>query len=259
MRVRDTGIGIHQDNLDRIFSPFVQGERGHARRTDGTGLGLTISRRLARLMRGDVVVKSVPGEGSSFTLWLPGGENAVDGASGEAGAAPSLVLAARTRGLAAVGEALMQEIEHIVDAFVVRVRNEPSMPAAPSLKYSQLADHVGAMLADIASALVTLEDSEGAPTMLLSDAADLQRFISDRHGVQRARLGWTMDALARQHVLLQEETERAIRRRFTDPGLAAQVEEAVGVVNRYLEQGAATSRRALERELQRAEFRRGEE
>ena len=101
----------------------------------------------------------------------------------------------------------MQEIEHIIDAFVERVRQDPAMPTAPSLEYSQIADHVGAMLADIAAALVTLEDSGGAPTMLLSDAADLQRFIADRHGVQRARLGWTMESLARQHVLLREETD----------------------------------------------------
>ena len=259
LRVSDTGIGIHPESLERIFSPFVQGERGHARRTDGTGLGLTISRRLARLMKGDVVVQSVPGEGSSFTLWLPAAEESLGGEGGEAGDCPSLRVPERTRGLAAIGEALMQEIEHIIDAFVERVRTEPSMPAAPSLKYSQLADHVGAMLADIASALVTLEDSEGAPTMLLFDAADLQRFIADRHGVQRARLGWTLEALARQHVLLREETEGSIRRRFTDPSVASQVEEAIGVVRRYLEQGAETSRRALERELQRTQNRRAEE
>jgi signal transduction histidine kinase len=252
LRVTDTGIGISPENLDRIFSPFVQADGGYTRRSEGTGLGLTISRRLARLMRGDVVVKSVQGEGSAFTLWLPAADEAAGGEAGEGSVAPTLASSTRTRGLRAVGEMLMHEIEHIIDAFVARLRKEPSMPSAPKLKYSQLADHVGAMLADIASALVTLEDSEGAPTMLLTDAADLQRFIADRHGVQRARLGWTSEALARQHVLLREETERAIRDRFPDPGFAAQVEEAIVVVNRYLEQGAETSRRGLEREQQRA-------
>jgi signal transduction histidine kinase len=259
LRVSDTGMGIHPENIERIFSPFVQGDRGHTRRTDGTGLGLTISRRLARLMHGDVVVQSALGEGSTFTLWLPAADGAVGTLPGETGTAPETALSERTRGLRAVGDALMHEIEQIVDAFVARLRKEASMPAAPKLKYSQLADHVGAMLADIASALVTLEDSEGAPTMLLSDAADLQRFIADRHGMQRARLGWTTEALARQHVILQEETGRAIRQRFTDPALSAQVDEAIRVVNRYLEQGAETSRRALEREQQRAQTRRAEE
>ena len=257
LRVTDTGIGIPPENLARIFSPFIQGERGHTRRTDGTGLGLTISRQLARIMRGDVVATSVPGEGSAFTLWLPAAEP--DGKEADESRGPSHLEAPRTRGLSAAGEALMQEIEQIIDAFVERVRKDPSMPTAPSLKYSQIADHVGAMLADIAAALVTLEDSGGAPTMLLSDAADLQRFIADRHGVQRARLGWTTDALARQHVILREETDSAIRRHLPDPEVPGAVDEALGIVHRYLELAAETSRRGLERELQRAETRRVDE
>jgi hypothetical protein len=253
--VHDSGIGIHPEHIDRIFSPFVQAEQGHTRRSDGTGLGLTISRRLARLMRGDVSVESTIGEGSSFTLWLPADAEGRTEPARNAGQ-PAAPLPSRTRGLAAVGDSLMHEIEHILDAFVARLRTEPSMPAAPTLKYSQLADHVGAMLADIAAALVTLEDSEGAPTMLLADTADLQRFIADRHGSQRARLGWTLDALAREDVVLQEEVERAIRRCFSDPSCAAQAEEAIGVTRRYLEQGAVTSRRALERASNRGQKRR---
>jgi signal transduction histidine kinase len=257
LRVRDSGIGIHDDHMDRIFSPFVQAEQGHTRRSDGTGLGLTISRRLARLMRGDVTVESTVGEGSSFTLWLPADLEGrpVAARAAEASAAP---LSSRTRGLAAVGDSLMNEVEHILDTFVARLRTEPSMPAAPTLKYSQLADHIGPMLADIATALVTLEDSEGAPTMLLADTADLQRFIADRHGSQRARLGWSVEALARENVLLQEEVERTIRRCFSDPSCAAQAEEAIGVARRYLEQGAETSRRALERAANRS-GKRGDE
>ncbi len=94
---------------------------------------------------------------------------------------------------------------------------------------------------------MTLEDSYGTPTLILADTADLQRFIADRHGTQRARLGWTREALARESVLLKEEVDRAIARCFTDPASKPQVDEALAVVHRYLEQGAETGRRALER------------
>ena len=55
-RVVDTGRGIPREKLGAIFDPFVQVEQGHTRSQDGSGLGLTISRRLARLMNGDLVV-----------------------------------------------------------------------------------------------------------------------------------------------------------------------------------------------------------
>ena len=69
--VEDTGIGMEPDQITAIFEPFVQGETGRTRTKGGTGLGLTISRHLARLMNGDLTVRSAPGEGSCFKLWLP--------------------------------------------------------------------------------------------------------------------------------------------------------------------------------------------
>jgi signal transduction histidine kinase len=69
--VEDTGIGISPDHIERIFEPFWQVEQKATRRAGGTGLGLTVTRRLALLLGGDVTVKSTPGEGTTFTICLP--------------------------------------------------------------------------------------------------------------------------------------------------------------------------------------------
>jgi signal transduction histidine kinase len=79
--VSDTGIGIARENLDRIFEEFAQIDHPLQRRFKGTGLGLPLSRRLARLLGGDVGVESVVGRGSTFSLELPivyAGEGADD-------------------------------------------------------------------------------------------------------------------------------------------------------------------------------------
>src|SRR6476620_249251 len=69
--VIDTGVGISEDQRERIFEPFVQVGRSLTRAQEGTGLGLAISRDLARGMGGDIVVTSEPQKGSRFTLILP--------------------------------------------------------------------------------------------------------------------------------------------------------------------------------------------
>jgi signal transduction histidine kinase/PAS domain-containing protein len=71
IQVRDTGRGIPADMLEKIFEPFVQVDAKLTRTQEGVGLGLAISRDLARGMGGDVTVESAEGEGSVFTLVLP--------------------------------------------------------------------------------------------------------------------------------------------------------------------------------------------
>ncbi|MDF1504744.1 ATP-binding protein [Roseisolibacter sp. H3M3-2] len=74
VRVRDTGIGIPPEALERIFDPFVQVGRDLRAPSDGVGLGLAISRDLARRMGGELTAESRVGEGSVFTLMLPRGD-----------------------------------------------------------------------------------------------------------------------------------------------------------------------------------------
>jgi signal transduction histidine kinase len=69
--VADTGIGMTQQDIARLFQPFTQLESGLTRRFGGTGLGLFVSRRLADLLGGDIGVTSELGTGSTFTLRLP--------------------------------------------------------------------------------------------------------------------------------------------------------------------------------------------
>jgi PAS domain S-box-containing protein len=75
--VADTGVGIAADKLASVFEPFVQVDQRLTRPHEGVGLGLAISRDLARGMGGDLVAESTPGAGSTFTLTLPasGGES----------------------------------------------------------------------------------------------------------------------------------------------------------------------------------------
>src|SRR5262249_32170911 len=73
LSVSDTGIGMTAEQQAKLFEDFAQADKTTAQRFGGTGLGLAITRKLARVMGGDVTVTSEAGKGSVFTVRLPGG------------------------------------------------------------------------------------------------------------------------------------------------------------------------------------------
>ena len=67
----DTGIGMTEEQMGRLFEAFSQAEASTRSKYGGTGLGLAISRQFCRMMGGDITVQSEPGRGSTFTVRLP--------------------------------------------------------------------------------------------------------------------------------------------------------------------------------------------
>jgi signal transduction histidine kinase len=243
-RVEDTGIGIAPEKLGEIFEPFVQAEAGHTRSRDGSGLGLAISRRLARLMRGDIAVRSTPGEGSTFSLWLPAAETP----AGSPRAEPPRPLAVRAdvQGLACAGRHLMASLDDVLRRLADRLRAELDAPGVADLPEAQVADHVGSFLADVAHALVALEEAGGQPSPLTADATDIQRLVSERHGAQRARLGWSADAVRQEFSILREVVEEVLAPAF-DADETNLRSNAAAVLRGFLDQGEYVSIRAHER------------
>jgi PAS domain S-box-containing protein len=72
--VVDTGVGLTAGQIETLFKPFVQADESTTRKYGGTGLGLTISKRLAEMLGGDIAVRSVPGSGSTFSVTIATGD-----------------------------------------------------------------------------------------------------------------------------------------------------------------------------------------
>jgi hypothetical protein len=118
----------------------------------------------------------------------------------------------RPRALAELGEALQSEAPEVIDRYVTRLRNDPSIPMAVGLGEADLEDHAATFLADLAQTLVVIEKGRAVPERLLRDGSAIQRVISELHAGQRAQLGWTEEALRREFQILREEVDGGIRR-----------------------------------------------
>ena len=246
IRVSDTGIGIPPDKVRTIFDPFVQVDAGRSRTTEGSGLGLTISRRLARLMKGDLTVQSTVGSGSVFTLWLPDATTAAKETARWQAESPDT--AARLLGLSEVGKTLMRELDPLLGAFVARLRDEAITESAHSLRYCQLTDHLAAFVADVAAMFAAIEESQGRPSAVVADGMKIHMLVAESHGMQRSRLGWTSEALHREWTLLHEEIESVIQMHVRGVADSA-VTEARVVLERLIDQARDASCRALMRAL----------
>jgi signal transduction histidine kinase len=235
VEVADTGIGIPPDKLESVFEPFMQVDGSHTRREGGTGLGLAISRRLARLMGGELTVESAPGQGSRFILWFP--------ATGPAGRVQAPVPEPSTwpaepgaiPGLGELGRRLAESAEEVVRRLAERMRAELEVPGIERMSRAQLEDHLATYLMDLAQMMVTLDEEGGDPS-LLRDGEHIQRLLTWKHADQRVRLGWSAAQMRREHALLREELEQALRDVRLGDG-----EQARGVLRRLLADGESVS------------------
>lgn len=194
VEVADNGIGIPPDQLTSIFRPFVQASSGKTRTHGGTGLGLSISQQLARMMRGEITVNSTPGQGATFTLWLPtrSTHTAEPATNSDAATAPDH--AARQIGLA-----LIQDSRKVVTEYVRHMRG---ITEASRLSSIEVADHLSSLISDFGQALLIVGEA-GRDIDLLRDSSDIERLIAERHGQQRARHGFTEEALRREFEVLR--------------------------------------------------------
>jgi hypothetical protein len=137
-------------------------------------------------------------------------------------------------------------LESLITVVVERIRADSAIPMAAGLRTSQVTDHLSTLLADIAGALIVIEESGGEASPLLADGMEIQRLVSERHGAQRIRLGWTESSMRREFMIIREELGRVVRASIPH-GSPLQAGDAEATINRFLDQAEYLSVRMLEK------------
>ncbi|HEU0051895.1 MAG TPA: ATP-binding protein, partial [Longimicrobium sp.] len=206
VEVADTGCGIAPEQLTRIFAPFVQATPEIHRRPSGTGLGLTISRRLARLMGGDLRVESEIGVGSTFSLWLAAVEQdrvlEVEWSEAEPPAGVPLA------GAAEVGTLLLESARELELALIARLRADRQVPSAAETDDLSLENQTGAVLTALGKELRAIARGSGDA---FDEASRTLETLYANHGRQRRRMGWEKAELAREYQILHDLLDIFVR------------------------------------------------
>jgi hypothetical protein len=132
-----------------------------------------------------------------------------------------------------------------VAALADRLLDDGEIPVH-GVSRAQVEDHTSTFLVDIGLALVALDEGGGEPE-LMKDGSEIQRLISERHGEQRARLGWSEADLRSEFALLRQEVERAVGDELREEGAEADVGEALEVFARLLDVAERVSIESLDR------------
>ena len=260
IRVVDSGPGIQPEQQELVFEPFVQGDGGYKRSNGGTGLGLTIGRRLARLMGGDLVLEpssSGAKHGAAFTLWLPAAKAAGVGAVHDsealveslASASPAAVF--RVYGLAEIGRYLRSRVEDVLVAIATRLRTDPRFPSAAGLSASEVEDHQFSFLVDVVHSLIVIDETGGVDSYLYRAGSEIQRVVSALHGSVRHQQGWTAKQLESESTIVLEELQAFVRRHASDS--TGDVTAALAVIEHLVRQAQEESASAFRQAKQRGD------
>ncbi len=163
--VKDSGIGIEEKNLPLVFEEFQQIDSSHSRKYKGTGLGLPISRRLARMLGGDLKVQSIFGQGSTFTFLVPAEYTPEAAKEGEA-PAPLKAAPSRRQEAAPLKQAIAQSVGPETGTKILCIDDDPDaleilrsylVPEGYNVSVALSGDEGIKLVKQIKPALITLD------------------------------------------------------------------------------------------------------